>query len=809
MAIALKRETTPPSGIPRRVYGLVFAGALLEIARWIAHSPDRVSPEIDVLIGMLARAAWCVAIGLAVHAVARRLPVRFSLILGASVIVLGWCVQELGRIEWLAHWYLLANGQDVRIVLARTLSLAGYVFTFVGVFYVFQELYLTRKAEETRSDELAREVQERREILQEVTTRERMLAQAERLARIGSWEWDRAKRVFTLSEEMAHLLGMDPTDNEIPLESILERLDSADFERIIDHIANAKRTSPFIEWVFRARHSSGSERVLRCNACVMFDSDLEEPVRLVGTAQDITELRRAERSLRDNERFLKDIFESIQDGISILDSNLHIVRVNSAMNRWYAHALPLEGKKCFQVYHGRDIPCEGCPSLRTLDTGEPCQQTLERWTPEGDSQEWHDLYTFPMRDTETGEIRGVIEYVRDVTDRVRADESRRSLEIQLQHTQKLESLGVLAGGIAHDFNNLLQGILGGVSLALLETSTDSPMRGNLETISQAARRAADLVGQMLTYSGRGHFSKRPLELGSVVRDMLPLMESCISKKTRLDYRFEDELPAIEADVTQIRQVVMNLVTNASESLDDDGGIVTLAVERKRCDTGFFRECTVGEGLSEGDYVRLSVSDNGSGMDADTLAKAFDPFYTTKFAGRGLGLAVVMGIVRTHGGALHVRTEPGRGATFAVFFPCAGMPPVALDEDRGPVSIEHASGTILLVDDEPVVLEIGKRALERIGYCVYCANDGEAGLDLFERHADEIDAVVLDMSMPRLDGRQTYIAIRSRYPNVPIVISSGYSEGDVMNDFGDDPLLSFLQKPYLADRLVERIVQCLG
>ncbi|MBX7258848.1 MAG: PAS domain-containing protein, partial [Candidatus Hydrogenedentes bacterium] len=753
MAIALRPEKSSQAGVPRWVYGLVVLGALIEIIRWVGRSPDRIALETDVLIGIVARVLCCASILFAVYSVARRQSLRFSLTLGVSAIVLGWCFQEIGRIDSIAHWYTLSDGQELRSLLSRVISLAGYIFTFIGLFYVFQELYLARQAEEARSDELAREVQERREILQEVSTRERMLAQAERLARIGSWEWNRARQTFTVSEEMAHLLGLDPTENEIPLASIQERMEEGEFERIRGLIAHAQRSSPFIEWVSNLLHSSGSERAMRCNACVMFDGESETPARLVGTAQDITDLRRAEQSLRANEKFLADIFESIQDGISILDRDLHIVRVNSAMERWYAHAMPLEGKSCFQVYHGRDIPCEGCPSIRTLATGEACQQTLARWTPEGEVREWHDLFTFPMRDSETGEILGVIEYVREVTDRVRAEEARRTLETQLQHTQKLESLGVLAGGIAHDFNNLLQGVLGGVSLALLEAPADSPLRGNLETISQAARRAADLVSQMLTYSGKGHFSKKSVALGPVVREMLSLIESCISKKTRLEFQCQDNLSTIEADVTQLRQIVMNLVTNASEALVDGEGVVSIVVEGRPCDSVLLRECVVGEGLAEGNYVCLRVSDTGCGMDQETLQKAFDPFYTTKFAGRGLGLAVVMGIVRTHGGGLLVETEPGRGSTFTVLFPCASLPPSDIVEETEYAPIERASGTVLLVDDEPVVLEIGKRALERIGYRVYCANDGEAGLELFERHADEIDAVVLDMSMPQMDGRQ--------------------------------------------------------
>jgi len=319
MAIALEGEKNPPSGIPRWIYGMVLLGALLEIIRWIVFTDTHSSAEADVLVGILARVMCGAAMVLAVNVVARSQYLRVSLTIGISAIVLGWCFQELGRIDGLANWYITAEGEELRTILARALSLAGYVSTFIGLFYVFQELYLARRAEESRSDDLIREAQERREVLQEVTTRERMLAQAERLAGIGSWEWNRAKGMVTLSEEMSHLLGTDPTESEIPLGSLVERLNPGEFSQIEEQIAGAHRGSQFIAWTSKVRHSSSVERIMQCHACVMFDDNSTVPARVVGTSQDITQLRRAEQSLRKNERFLEDIFTSIQDGIRILD----------------------------------------------------------------------------------------------------------------------------------------------------------------------------------------------------------------------------------------------------------------------------------------------------------------------------------------------------------------------------------------------------------------------------------------------------------------------------------------------------------
>ena len=282
--------------------------------------------------------------------------------------------------------------------------------------------------------------------------------------------------------------------------------------------------------------------------------------------------------------------------------------------------------------------------------------------------------------------------------------------------QKLESLGVLAGGIAHDFNNLLMVVLGHAEMALQEISPRSAVRGNLTEITTAAQRAADLCRQMLAYAGRAVFALERVELRELVEEMAHLLKTAISKKAILNLSLERGLPPIEADPSQIRQIVMNLVINASEAIGDRSGVITVSVGATRCDEEYLRKTELHDDLAPGLYVHLEVTDTGSGMDAETRSRIFEPFFTTKFTGRGLGLAAVLGIVRAHKGALKVYSEPGKGTTFKVLFP-------ALEEkgrERGPSNSSpqadwRGQGTILLVDDEESLIDLGARMLEHLGF----------------------------------------------------------------------------------------------
>ncbi|MCX7045455.1 MAG: PAS domain S-box protein [Candidatus Sumerlaeota bacterium] len=386
-------------------------------------------------------------------------------------------------------------------------------------------------------------------------------------------------------------------------------------------------------------------------------------------------------------------------------------------------------------------------------------------------------------------------------DRKRIAGERRNLERQVQQAQKLESLGVLAGGIAHDFNNLLMTILGNADLALSELPAESPARDGLREIEAASRRAAELCKQMLAYSGKGNFQIEPVHLSRLVEEMGHMLEVSISKKAVLRYRFADNLPTVEADATQIRQIIMNLIINASEAIGDKSGIISVSTGAMECDSAYLGSAYLHDQLPGGLYVYLEVSDTGCGMNDETKAKLFDPFFTTKFSGRGLGLAAVLGIVRGHQGAIKVYSELGRGTTFKILFPASQISAIAIQEDKKAAPWK-GSGTILIVDDEDSVRTLAKRMVERCGFKVLTAAHGQEALHLYRQHAPDIICVLMDLTMPHMDGEEAFREMRRVRPDVRVVLSSGYNEQEITQRFAGKGLAGFIQKPYQMAALSE-------
>ncbi len=383
-------------------------------------------------------------------------------------------------------------------------------------------------------------------------------------------------------------------------------------------------------------------------------------------------------------------------------------------------------------------------------------------------------------------------------------EEEQSTEERLRQTQKLESLGVLAGGIAHDFNNLLTGIIGNVSLALDCEPPSSPLRGYLEEAVRASERAADLTRQLLAYSGKGRFAIQRVNLSEIVRQISSLIQTSISKNVQVMLNLADGPPPIEADPSQVQQIVMNLIINAAEAIGPDAdGLVVVETGQARADEPYLRTALGADSATPGDYVYVEVRDTGSGIDAETLPKIFDPFFTTKFTGRGLGLAAVLGIVRGHRGALKVESALGKGSTFRVMFPAtAGAQPV-----EKPVEAQAdfcSGGTVLVIDDEETVRHIAQKALENRGCRVLVAENGQIGVDVYAREAGEIALVLLDLTMPVLNGEQTFHRLQRIRPGVKVILMSGYDEADAMSRFRGAGLVGFLQKPYSAARLSEAV-----
>lgn len=393
------------------------------------------------------------------------------------------------------------------------------------------------------------------------------------------------------------------------------------------------------------------------------------------------------------------------------------------------------------------------------------------------------------------------------------EERKRELEQQVLQAQKLDSLGTLAGGVAHDFNNMLTAILGNADLALQRLSEHAPARTNLREIELGARRAADLATQMLAYSGKGKFNIEPIRLNEFVEEMLHLFQVSISKNAVLKFNFADDLPVIVADASQVRQVLMNLVTNASDAIEESRGVISVSTGAMHCDDAYLKNTNVmtwdpiAQKEHSGLYVYAEIADTGCGISREAVSKIFDPFYTTKLAGRGLGLAATLGIMRGHGGALKVYTEEENGSTFKVLFPVSksvtSEPPTSSETELYPEQ-PKLSGTVLLVDDEHSLRVLGQRMMERLGLTVITAADGYEALNTYQQYKDEIDLVLLDLTMPRMDGHEAFRELRAIDENVQVVLCSGYSEHVISDKFVGKGLASFLQKPYNSRDLIAAI-----
>jgi len=389
----------------------------------------------------------------------------------------------------------------------------------------------------------------------------------------------------------------------------------------------------------------------------------------------------------------------------------------------------------------------------------------------------------------------------DITELKRAQD-------RLRDSQKLESLGMLAGGLAHDFNNLLVGVIGNASLAQDELPPDHPASELMERVVKSGEQAAHLTRQMLAYSGKGRFLVEPLNFSEVIPEISGLVQPSISKKIALHLDLKAGLPPVEADRGQMQQVFMNLVLNAAEAIGSNAGLITVRTGVREIDDGYVRQRPEAVGLRPGAYVEIQVSDTGCGMDDATIARIFDPFFSTKFTGRGLGLAAVAGIVRGHKGAIEVGSKVGGGSQFKILFPAAERVAEARPPAAGQTAF-HGAGTILVVDDEEAVREVAKQALTRHGFSVLLAESGPAAIDVFKREPRPIALVLLDLSMPGMSGEEVLPELRRIRPEVKVVVSSGYAEAEAMRIFEGHRVSGFIQKPYTFVRLAEELQRTLG
>ncbi len=403
----------------------------------------------------------------------------------------------------------------------------------------------------------------------------------------------------------------------------------------------------------------------------------------------------------------------------------------------------------------------------------------------------------------------------DITEGKKVEQEKLELERRLLHLQKLESLSTLTGGIAHHFNNLLAVILGNLDLAADHLSPGSSERSRIDNAIQASRRAAHLIRQMLAYSGKGRLTAAKVNLSMQLQVNIELIRAVIPQTTNLNLHLTHDIPSVPADASQFQQTIMNLITNAVDSIGEEAGVITISTGTEVYEEKDLQKSRIDEKPSPGEFVYLEVGDTGCGMDAETLHRLFEPFFTTKFSARGLGMSAVLGIIRGHKGAIFVDSRVNKGTTVRILFPVSetALPESEQPESREaiqPVRTRHASlgGTILIVDDQDEVIRLSREMAIRSGYSVMTAADGREAVKVFQEYADEIACVILALTMPRMDGSATFKALKQIRPDVKVILSSGYSEKEVAERFSGTGLAGFIQKPYGYRQLIKELERVL-
>lgn len=540
-----------------------------------------------------------------------------------------------------------------------------------------------------------------------------------------------------------------------------------------------------------------------------------EPVGRVWTYRDVTSLKQAERSAHSSERQFRELFELAPIGMAITDLKGRFLQVNPAFCRTVGYSEGELFQLTFaQITHPDDLG-ENLRRYQMLLQGEiTAYQYEKRYVRKNGTAVYVFMQVSVIHNSED-QIERLMAQVVDLTDLRQAQES-------LRQAQKLESLGLMSGGIAHDFNNLLTAILTQASLAQVKLPADSPALRHIQRMVEASQRAANLTQQLLTFSGRGRRESHPLSLNILIQESMPLLEVAVPKAVQIETSLLPQLALMNGDEGQLQQVVMNLVLNAAEAMpvlaggiNGRSGTIHLITQTQMVTPQKQVWLVTGERLAPGNYVRLDVADNGSGMDEATLAKIFDPFFTTKNSGHGLGLATVMGIVRSHDGGMQVSSKLGKGTTFRLFFPALVAGERAwIGEETAvssptsaplPPSLQKFQGQILVIDDEISVREAVVDVLAVEGVTVITADNGQSGLDLYYQQSAEIMLILLDIAMPGLSGTETHARLRHLSSTVPIILSSGYtSEPTDVAEALQHPHTTFLQKPYRWDELLEKI-----
>jgi PAS domain S-box-containing protein len=632
----------------------------------------------------------------------------------------------------------------------------------------------------------------------------------------GVWGWHVPSGEAYFSPQYYTMLGYEVNELAAEYATWLKLLHPADIEPtkacINEHIINK---SPSYEVEFRLRTKQGNYLWMLGRGKVLEWCDAGSPVYIVGSHVNIDTRKRAEQKLalyqkqlqkmvdektlelQQTSTLLEATLNAIPDVIGIQDSQHRIIRYNNAgycfLNKSHEEVV---GKRCFELI-GRSEQCELCATTLSCRTKEPA--SVIRY--EKSLDVWLDVRAYPILDKE-GNITKIIEHLRDITPEKKAEAERQRLHKQLLGAQKMESLGTLAGGIAHDFNNLLMGIQGRVSLMALDQPVANVCAEHLQSIEAYIKRAADLTKQLLGFARGGKYEVKPVDINELMQASISLFG-----RTRKDIEIYTELSVapiiVDADKRQLEQVLLNLYINGWQAMSESGSLtLQTAITTIDGSTPYPYQ------ISPGNYAKITITDTGIGMDETTRQKIFEPFFTTKAKGRGtgLGLASAYGIIKNHGGFIHVASSPGKGSTFSILLPLSLATPMPDAKEQG--SMTKGKGTILLVDDEQMILDVGQAMLKRLGYQVITAKGGEEAVARIQSSAELFDLVILDMIMPSIDGGKVFDHIQKVRPELVVLLSSGYTSDGQAAALMERGCKGFIQKPFTINELSRQIEQVL-
>ncbi len=551
--------------------------------------------------------------------------------------------------------------------------------------------------------------------------------------------------------------------------------------------------SPVSNYSCTIHDKHGQEKVLLINAqCVNIQG-----ASYLYACRDTTEIEKARKRLAESETKFKTMIDNLNVGVVLMDTHCTILEANRTAQTWFPDMDPQNPLKCQKIYNREeaDSPCPGCLVTAAAQDGQR-HEDIQIFHLENGRQMTCRIVASPIRDS-SGEVRQVIQTLEDITNRIRMEE-------EIRQSHKMEAVGQLAGGIAHDFNNMLTVIIGGTEFAELNYKRGADITPNLQEIRHAAKRSAELTRQLLAFGRRQHLDRRELSLDKQIQETLQMIRRTIPENVKVSYASRPDLQPVLADPGQINQVLLNLCINARDAMPEGGEI---AIDCRPV-TLTSKEVLQLEGLVPGNYVLLSVRDNGCGMSPDVLEHIFEPFFTTKGPGKGtgMGLATVYGIIRQHRGTITVKSEVDAGTLFQVYLPASGTGSSTEAVPSSDTLPQKSRGAeqILLVEDDPAVRETGISILRRAGYTVLSASDGTEALSILDREARQTDLAILDVIMPNMGGQQLYRKIRAHWPHICVLFTSGHTDDSLQAEVLNEDQLALLPKPFGPDELLKAV-----